>query len=76
MVLLLRRLQNYAPAFSYSEYWKFQLDANMPIQEELRVNRDFDRFVNEVNEEFILPCDGLPRLLTNCTCWGNNFVKC
>mmetsp|Transcript_17259 Transcript_17259/g.32459 ORF Transcript_17259/g.32459 Transcript_17259/m.32459 type:complete len:276 (-) Transcript_17259:268-1095(-) len=63
LVLLLRRLQNYCPDFSYSEYWRFQPAVSNPYQEELRVNREFDRFVNEINEEFVLPSEGLPRFL-------------
>lgn len=63
MVALLRRLQNYAADFIYNEYWKFQLPVRMPFHEELRMNRELERFVNEINEEFMLPSDGLPRYL-------------
>jgi hypothetical protein len=61
LVLLLRRLQHYCPDYSYSEYTKAQLPVSTPYPEELRVNREFDRFVNEISEEFVLPTEGLPR---------------
>ena len=61
LVLLLRRLQHYCPDYSYSEYTKAQLPVSTPYPEELRVNREFDRFVNEISEEFVLPAEGLPR---------------
>ena len=64
LILLLRRLQNYSPDFSYSEFWKFQLGTNTAYQEELRMNREFDRFVNDINEEFVLPAGVLPRWVT------------
>lgn len=63
MVLLLRRLENYCVDFAYSEFWNFQLPIVMPYHEELRLNRDFDRFVNDIAEEFLLPSEGIPKFL-------------
>lgn len=76
MVLLLRRLQNYCPDFSYSEYWRFQQPVSTPYQEELRVNREFDRFVNEINEDFVLPAEGLPRWVFRVNSHICNGVLC
>eukprot|EP01041_Mallomonas_annulata_P005099 gene5099-10201_t len=64
MVLLLRRLQFWAPQASFTEFWRYQDSSNVPISELERTSGDIDKFLLELNEEIIIP-ENIPKWL-----WG------
>ena len=66
LVLLLRRLQMWAPQATFSEYWKYQYPNQrmVPVLSELeRITREIEKFALEINE-FTVP-QSVPSWLWN-----------